>query len=92
LELRRARRYPDDLMCLGSPNHSIEGDDAMYVCICRAVTDSVVRGCIAEGARTVKDIVVRSDAGTGCGTCVSKIIALLGAHIDELDGPLQQSA
>jgi bacterioferritin-associated ferredoxin len=79
-------------MCLGFPNHSIEGDDAMYVCICRAVTDSVVRGCIAEGARTVKDVVVRSEAGTGCGTCVSKIIALLGSHLDELDGPLQQSA
>jgi bacterioferritin-associated ferredoxin len=64
----------------------------MYVCICRAVSESVVRGCIAEGARTVKDIVIRSEAGTGCGTCVSKIIALLGAHIDELDTTLPQSA
>jgi bacterioferritin-associated ferredoxin len=74
------------------PYHSFEGDDAMYVCICRAVTDSVVRGCIAEGARTVKDVVTRSEAGTGCGTCVSKIIALLGSHLNELEGPLQQSA
>ena len=64
----------------------------MYVCICRAVTEAVVHGCIAEGARTVKDVVVRSEAGTGCGTCVSKIIALLSAHADELDNSLQRSA
>jgi bacterioferritin-associated ferredoxin len=69
-----------------------KGKDAMYVCICRAVTDSVVRGCIAEGARTVRDVVIRSEAGSGCGTCVGKIIALLGAHADELGNSLQRSA
>ncbi|MGH3766904.1 MAG: (2Fe-2S)-binding protein [Pseudonocardiaceae bacterium] len=64
----------------------------MYVCICRAVTEAVVRGCIAQGARTVRDVVTRSEAGTGCGTCVSKIITLLGTHADELDSALPQSA
>ncbi|MGH3842304.1 MAG: (2Fe-2S)-binding protein [Pseudonocardiaceae bacterium] len=64
----------------------------MYVCICRAVTEAVVRGCIAQGARTVQDVVTRSEAGTGCGTCVSKIITLLGTHADELDSALTQSA
>ena len=57
----------------------------MYVCICRAVPESVVRGCIADGARTIKDVVISCKAGTGCGTCVGKILALLGAHNDELD-------
>jgi bacterioferritin-associated ferredoxin len=62
----------------------------MYVCICRAVTEAQVRGCIAEGACTVRDVVNRSEAGTGCGTCVGKIIALLGAHANDLTpaGPL----
>jgi bacterioferritin-associated ferredoxin len=64
----------------------------MYVCICRAVTEAVVHGCIAEGARTVKDVVIRSEAGTGCGTCVGKIVALLGAHAEGLDKSLQPSA
>lgn len=64
----------------------------MYVCICRAVTEAVVRGCIAEGARTVKDVVIRSEAGTGCGTCVSKIVTLLGTHADDLESALQRSA
>jgi bacterioferritin-associated ferredoxin len=64
----------------------------MYVCICRAVTESEVRGCIAAGACTVKDVVARSAAGTGCGSCVGKIVALLGAHADQLGGALQHSA
>jgi bacterioferritin-associated ferredoxin len=64
----------------------------MYICICRAVTEAVVRGCIAEGASTVKDVVNRCKAGTGCGSCVGKIVALLGAHADELGSPLQRSA
>jgi bacterioferritin-associated ferredoxin len=74
------------------PNHSIEGDEAMYVCICRAVTEAAVRGCIADGARTVKDVVKRCEAGTGCGTCVGKILALLGTGVNELSRPLQRSA
>jgi len=45
----------------------------MYVCICRAVTEAEVRGCIAAGACTVKDVVTRSEAGTGCGSCVGKV-------------------
>jgi bacterioferritin-associated ferredoxin len=64
----------------------------MYVCICRAVTEAAVRGCIAEGACTVRDVVNRSEAGTGCGTCVGTIVALLGAHADGLGGSLQRSA
>ncbi|MGH3827807.1 MAG: (2Fe-2S)-binding protein [Pseudonocardiaceae bacterium] len=55
----------------------------MYVCICRAVTEAEVRGCIAKGACTVRDVVNSCAAGTGCGTCVGKIVALLGAHADE---------
>ena len=64
----------------------------MYVCICRAVTEAEVRGCIAEGAGTVKDVINRSEAGTGCGTCVGKIIALLAAHRNQLDSSLRRSA
>jgi bacterioferritin-associated ferredoxin len=64
----------------------------MYVCICRAVTEAEVRGCIAEGACTVKDVVKRCAAGTGCGSCVGKIVALLGAHADEWGSSLRRSA
>jgi bacterioferritin-associated ferredoxin len=64
----------------------------MYVCICRAVTEAEVRGCIADGACTVRDVVKRCAAATGCGSCVGKIVALLSAHADELGSPLRRSA
>lgn len=64
----------------------------MYVCICRAVTEAAVRGCIAEGACTVKDVAKRSEAGTGCGSCIGKIVALLRSPVDELSNTLRRSA
>ena len=64
----------------------------MYVCICRAVTETEVRGCIADGAGTVKDVIKRSEAGTGCGSCIGKIVAMLSATADELRGRLQRHA
>ena len=62
----------------------------MYVCICRAVTEAEVRGCIAEGACTVRDVVNSCAAGTGCGTCLGKIVALLSAHADKSSGSLRR--
>ncbi|MEO7196684.1 MAG: (2Fe-2S)-binding protein [Pseudonocardiaceae bacterium] len=62
----------------------------MYVCICRAVTEAEVRGCIAKGACTVRDVVRSCAAGTGCGTCVDKIVALLSTHATESSGSPQR--
>jgi bacterioferritin-associated ferredoxin len=64
----------------------------MYVCICRAVTEAEVRGCIASGACTVKEIARRCAAGTGCGSCVRRIVALLSAPTQEWGNPLRSSA
>jgi bacterioferritin-associated ferredoxin len=47
----------------------------MYVCICAAVTDTVVRSCIARGARSVEEIGEACEAGTGCGSCHAEIEA-----------------
>jgi bacterioferritin-associated ferredoxin len=64
----------------------------MYVCICRAVTETEVRRCIADGACTVKEVVKRSEAGTGCGSCVGKIVAMLSTHGDKLSSTLRRKA
>jgi bacterioferritin-associated ferredoxin len=61
----------------------------MYVCICRAVTEAEVRGCIANGACTVKDVVRSCEAGTGCGSCIRTIVGLLSAHASELGNSLR---
>ncbi|MGH3343877.1 MAG: (2Fe-2S)-binding protein [Carbonactinosporaceae bacterium] len=49
----------------------------MYVCICHGVTEREVRREIAAGARSAEDIGDRCGAGTGCGSCVDRVCALL---------------
>jgi bacterioferritin-associated ferredoxin len=41
----------------------------MWVCHCRAVTDSHVLQAIAQGAEDESDIARLCGAGTGCGSC-----------------------
>ena len=41
----------------------------MWVCHCRAVTDSTVRDAIVAGAADEFDIGRECGAGTGCGSC-----------------------
>lgn len=42
----------------------------MYVCICNAVTDRVVREAAAQGVRCVGELTMRTGCGGGCGACV----------------------
>jgi bacterioferritin-associated ferredoxin len=49
----------------------------MYVCICQAVTDREVGAVIASGAGTAEEVGNRCGAGTGCGTCLDRIEAML---------------
>jgi len=49
----------------------------MYVCICRAVTESEVHASITAGARTVRQIRDTTGAGGDCARCVRKICAML---------------
>ncbi|MCY7343174.1 MAG: (2Fe-2S)-binding protein [Pseudonocardia sp.] len=51
----------------------------MYVCICEAVPDTVIRSCIARGASTVDEVGDACGAGTGCGSCHDHIDVLLTA-------------
>lgn len=49
----------------------------MYVCHCRAVTDSRIRAMIADGARDCAGVGQRCGAGTHCGGCLPALLALL---------------
>ena len=51
----------------------------MYVCICAGVPDVEIRSCIARGARTVEEVGDACGAGTGCGSCHSRIDVFLAA-------------
>jgi bacterioferritin-associated ferredoxin len=41
----------------------------MYICICKAITDTEIREAAQNGAKTVEDIAESLGAGTGCGCC-----------------------
>jgi bacterioferritin-associated ferredoxin len=41
----------------------------MFVCICKAVTDSQLDSAIEQGAQTVEDLGACTGAGTDCGGC-----------------------
>lgn len=49
----------------------------MYVCICRAVTDTAIRRAVEEGVRTLPELSRETGAGTQCGSCVATARAIL---------------
>ena len=51
----------------------------MYVCVCHAVTEDDVRRHSAAGICSAKEIRQACGMRPGCGQCVLKICALLGA-------------
>jgi bacterioferritin-associated ferredoxin len=42
----------------------------MYVCICQAVTDKTIRRAAAEGVTTLRELTLRTGAGSQCGSCL----------------------
>jgi len=42
----------------------------MYVCICKAVSDTQIKEAVANGAEDLASIQANLGAATGCGTCV----------------------
>lgn len=50
----------------------------MIVCVCRSVSDRVVRAARAAGARTLAAVAIATGAGDDCGCChgaVERILA-----------------
>ena len=57
----------------------------MYVCICNAVTEDDVRGCVVAGACSTKE--VRSACGMqpGCGSCTKRLRALVSESLTAVE-------
>ena len=49
----------------------------MYACVCHAVTSSEVVEVVRAGARTEEAVGQVSGAGTGCGSCLERICAII---------------
>lgn len=52
----------------------------MYVCICNAVTEDDVHGCMASGCTTAKDVKAACGFKPGCGSCTKRIHAMVSEY------------
>ncbi|KUH93309.1 (2Fe-2S)-binding protein [Mycobacterium sp. IS-3022] len=67
----------------------------MFVCLCTGVTSHDVTECVANGARTSKQIAEACGAGGDCGRCRRTLRAILAAHAEvelEVDDPAPRVA
>lgn len=93
-----ARPPPDRVVCLtstadywqsrhpwhilGEPYHNGKGQGLVYVCICNAVTEDHVRGCVAAGACSTRQVKQACGWKPGCGSCTGRLkTAIAEAHL-----------
>jgi bacterioferritin-associated ferredoxin len=57
-----------------------ERADRMYVCICNAVTEDDVRGCLDSGACSPKEVKAACGMKPGCGTCTKRLYTLISEY------------
>ena len=60
----------------------------MYACVCHAVTSSEVAEVVRAGARTEEAVGQVSGAGTGCGSCLERICAIISTVDPDHGQPL----
>lgn len=57
----------------------------MFVCLCMGITSHDVTECVANGARTSKQVAEACGAGGDCGRCRRTLRAIIAAQC-EVDG------
>jgi bacterioferritin-associated ferredoxin len=59
----------------------------MYICICNAVTDSVIRKAVSEGAHSLCELSARTGCSTQCGRCVNTVREVLNEALADQGEP-----
>ncbi|RAY12153.1 hypothetical protein DPM19_25850 [Actinomadura craniellae] len=57
----------------------------MYVCICNAVTEDAVHRCVADGARSIKEVRAAVGMKPACGSCTRRLCDLVGERRTALE-------
>lgn len=52
----------------------------MYVCICNAITEDDVHGCMASGCATAKAVKAACGFKPGCGMCTKRIYTMVSEY------------
>jgi bacterioferritin-associated ferredoxin len=58
----------------------------MYICICHAVTDTVIRAAVDDGVTSLSDLGFKTGCGTQCGSCVPKAREIIREALKDRDG------
>ena len=58
------------------------------VCICKAVSEETIVNLIHGGCHTFHEIVLRTDAATGCGSCSMMIKSILSRELKQIQSEL----
>ncbi|MCS6902479.1 MAG: (2Fe-2S)-binding protein [Myxococcales bacterium] len=58
----------------------------MYICLCKGVSERVIKACLREGARTVHQVGLICGAGTDCGACRGVLQEMIEEYEEELEG------
>lgn len=61
---------------------------AMYICVCKAVTDSRIRTAVKGGACSLRELTRDLGVGTGCGKCVPTAQQVLAEELMKGHMPL----
>lgn len=70
---------PLEMLCKLGPSAGATRE--RVICNCHKVTDTVIRGVVSGGARSVEAVGAATRAGTGCGSCRSDIARLVGQSL-----------
>ncbi len=62
----------------------------MYVCVCKAVTDTQIKQAINDGVCTRRQIFQCFGVGRDCGKCNKHVKELLDTHLQQQ--PIMQAA
>jgi bacterioferritin-associated ferredoxin len=49
----------------------------VYICLCHGITDTQIRSCVADGARTLCDLSGELGVATQCGNCANSACEVL---------------
>ena len=64
----------------------------MYVCICNAVTEDDVHGCVAAGACSTRQVKEACGWKPGCGSCTRRLGMVISEALPRLLRASQSSA
>lgn len=60
-------------------------DMEKMVCTCYGITNGMIKEAVDAGARTLEEVLKKTEAGTACGACLEDVERLVQFFVTERD-------